>query len=95
MPRTAGDRACGIAVLANVAGVRTTGVALAVTMPLSPRFCPRALERPASPYYDFDPARFARFVQPADRAAGRNDRTDRASRALPDQEWRKWMRSLL
>jgi hypothetical protein len=77
-------RWCGLAV--------TYGAKSGVLLPPSPR----ALERLASPlYYDLDAARSVRFGNPQTGQHEADDPTDRASRALPDQEQRKWTRSLL
>src|SRR2546425_4802642 len=40
-----------------------------------------------------DAARFAEFAHPTDLAQAGNGRTGTASRAVPDEEWRKWTRS--
>jgi hypothetical protein len=90
MPSTAGGRARGIAVLAIVADVSTTGRGLALTYAAQSENLlhqARALDGRPSLHYGFHASRLRglRAQGPGTRAA-RTRRTGRASRALPDQE---------
>jgi hypothetical protein len=99
MPSTARGRACGIAVLGNVADVSSHGAELAVAYGAeSETLPPEARARlngwgARTTISTRQGLRGLRTSQTGQREG--DDRSERASRALSDQEQRKWTCNLL
>ena len=83
--------------LANVAHAHRNVNRPLTRVPLSPGFFlrhePARLNGRRARTTISDAARFAEFAHPTDLAQAGNGRTGTASRAVPDEEWRKWTRN--